>query len=346
MTNIDISGILVITDSCPDLEEIVHQYGQEFSERGFTYEIVLVLDGLSPDLTDQIRERVPRDGIQKLVQLNQSFGVEKALATGLMESEGRFLVSLPSYMQLDPGDVHLVLDALVTDFDLVVGWRVPRVDPLVNRIQSWIFNRLMSTLTGVRLHDMNSGLLAMQREVVREVMVEGNVSRFLPVLAHRRGYRVGEVHVRHLRERGRTGFFGVGVYVRRVLDVVGLVFITRFTRKPLRFFGAMGGVCALCGLLVLGYLGLDYLYKWSVEGDLANRASLVIGAMLFMLGVMIFSLGLVAEIIIFTNARQVQEYTIDEELGGEGPVISTAIGDGTRPDEAGDNDSAERSPET
>jgi len=169
-------------------------------------------------------------------------------------------------------------------------------------------------LTGVQLHDLNCGLTGLRRSVIDEVLVEGNVSRFLPVLAHRRGFRVGEVRVRHLRERGKRGFFGIGVYVRRMLDVVALLFLTRFTTKPLRFFGVAGGLSVLAGMAICGYLFLNYLNGWSLQSDLSNRASLLIGVALVVMGVMVFSLGLVAEIIIFTNARNVRDYTLEREL--------------------------------
>ncbi len=311
-TEVDVSAVIVLLDDCPDLEQILRQYSEEFRDRQISFEFVLVFDGLSHDRTASIRERIPAGTPVRRVHFHQSFGEEKALASGFAESRGRILLGLPSYMQVDPGDVHLVVDALERDYDLVVGWRVPRVDAAVNRFQSWVFNSLMSLMTGVRLHDMNSGLIGLRRSVLGEVLVEGNVSRFLPVLAHRKGFKVGEVRVRHLRERGKRGFFGLGVYVRRLIDVVGLLFITRFTRKPLRFFGVAGGICVLLGSAVLTYLLLDYFFQWNPETSPANRVSLVLGTGLVLLGVQVFALGLVGEIIIFTNSRNVREYTIDE----------------------------------
>jgi hypothetical protein len=319
---VDVTAVLALLEDCPDLGEIIRQYSAEFEERGATYEFVCVLDGLGEERTQRIRELVPPGQPVRFAHFNQPFGEERALAVGYRTAHGRLIVSLPSYMQLDPGDNHHVLDALEGGFDLVAGWRVPRVDPVTNRVQSWLYNRAMSALTGVRLHDLNCGLTGMRRCVVDEVLVEGNVSRFLPVLAHRQGFKVGEVRVRHLRERGRQGFFGLGVYVRRVLDVVALMFITRFTRKPLRFFGMAGGLCALAGLAICIWLALDYFFGWSPLGDPRNRASLVIGMSLIVLGVQIFALGLVGEIIIFTSAHNVRDYTIEREAGPHDPPPS------------------------
>lgn len=311
---VDVSCVVALLDDSPEIGEILRQYAAELQDRRCSFEFVLVLDGLDEARSASLRARLPPDVPARLLHFNQSFGEERALTAGYREARGRMVVSLPSYMQLDPGDIHQVLDALERDFDLVAGWRVPRVDPWMNRLQSWAYNRVMSALTGVPLHDLNCGLTGLRRAVIDEVLVEGNVSRFLPVLAHRRGFRVGEVRVRHLRERGRAGFFGVGVYVRRLLDVVALLFLTRFITKPLRFFGMAGGLSALAGLLVCSWLVLDSIYGWSLQGDLRNRSALVVGVALIVMGVMVFSLGLVAEIIIFTNARNMRDYTVEREL--------------------------------
>ena len=344
MTRVDISAVVAILDDCPELSEIIRQYGREFDDRGATWEFVLVLDGIGEERTQLVRESIPAGAPVRLAQFNQPFGEERALAVGYRTALGDSIVSLPSYMQLDPGDIHHVLDALAGGYDLVAGWRVPRVDPVMNRAQSWLYNRAMSALTGVRLHDLNCGLTGMRRCVVDEVLVEGNVSRFLPVLAHRQGFKVGEVRVRHLREKGRSGFFGLGVYVRRVLDVVALLFITRFTRKPLRFFGMAGGLCVLAGLAICAYLGLDYVLELTNQSDPRNRAALVVGMSLIVLGVQIFALGLVGEIIIFTSAHNVRDYSVEQErapggarvrepgvVGSDDAVVAGREGGGDRP---------------
>jgi len=346
---VDITCVLALTDDSPEIEEILRQYAAELRDRGQSFEFVLVLDGLGESRTARLRARMPAGVPVRLLHFNQSFGEERALTAGYREARGRLVVSLPSYMQLDPGDIHQVLDALERDFDLVAGWRVPRVDPWINRLQSWAYNRVMSALTGVQLHDLNCGLTGLRRTVIDEVLVEGNAGRFLPVLAHRRGFRVGEVRVRHLRERGRAGFFGVGVYVRRLLDVVALMFLTRFITKPLRFFGMAGGLSVLGGLLLCGWLVLDHVYGWSLQGDLRNRSALLVGVALIVMGVMVFSLGLVAEIIIFTNARNMRDYTVERELppgrpAEGGPPAQDAPAATARPRQEAPEEPAHRDP--
>jgi len=322
---IDVTAALTLADQCPDLTQILEQYGRELRDRGCVYEFVVVLDGVGEAMERELAARIPEGEPVRFVHFNQPFGEERAQVTAYRAARGRLIVSLPSYMQLDPGGIHAVLDALETRDDLVVGWRSPRVDPAINRLQSWLYNTAMRTLTGARFHDLNSGLVGLRRSVLDEVLSEGDASRFLPVLAFRRGFRVGEVKIRHLSERGRQGFFGLRVYVRRFLDVVALLFITKFTRKPLRFFGAAGIASFLLGAAICLGILVDYLVRGTPGSEPRNQAGLITGWALIVLGVMVFSLGLVAEIIIFTNARHLQEYAVDREAGpGLPPEASPA----------------------
>ena len=311
--SIDVTAVLSLADQCPDLADILEQYGKELRDHGVRYEFVIVLDGVGEAMERELAARIPPGEPARLVLFNQPFGEERAQASAYREARGRMIVSLPAYMQLDPGGIHGVLDALESRYDLVVGWRSPRVDPAINRVQSWLYNTAMRTLTGARFHDLNSGLVGLRRSVLYEVLSEGDASRFLPVLAFRRGFRVGEVKIRHLSERGRQGFFGLRVYIRRFLDVVALLFITKFTRKPLRFFGAAGIASFLLGAAICLSILVDYMVRGTPGSEPRNQAGLITGWALIVLGVMVFSLGLVAEIIIFTNARHLQEYAVERE---------------------------------
>jgi hypothetical protein len=136
---VDVSCVLALADDTPELEEIIRQYSGELTDRGMSFEWVLVLDGLGEARTARLKARLPAGAAVRLLHFNQSFGEERALTVGYREARGRMVISLPSYMQLDPGDIHHVLDALDRDYDLVAGWRVPRVDPWINRLQSWLY---------------------------------------------------------------------------------------------------------------------------------------------------------------------------------------------------------------
>jgi hypothetical protein len=164
-------------------------------------------------------------------------------------------------------------------------------------------------VTGVKFHDLTCLLRAMRRRVFEDVSVQGDMYRFLPVLAHRAGYEVTEVTVRHVKEHGRFMIFGMGVYLRRLLDVAALIFLTRFTRKPLRFFGLAGGLVFLLGLVICGVLLFDHFFGGEAE-RLKNQSALILGVLMLVLGVQTFFIGLVAEIIIFTQGRNLKDYRV------------------------------------
>lgn len=316
---IDVSAVIPVAEERIDFQEIVREYGREFKRRDITSEFIFVLDGPLERLFDEIaqfaKRRGPGDPIVKIVKFNQSFGESIALSAGFKVADGQVVISLPQFIQIAPQDINKVLDAVQAGADVVTCWRYPRVDPVINRFQSWIFNLLMQALTGVPVHDLNCLVRAMRRRVFEDVTVQGDMYRFLPVLAHRAGYSVAEVKVRHLKEPGRWGFFGIGVYVRRVLDVAALLFLTKFTRKPLRFFGLLGGIETFLGLAICLWLVIQFAGGGD-QTELRNRAALIFGVLLIVLGVQTFFIGFVAEIIIFTQARNLKDYKVDRYEGG------------------------------
>ena len=192
------------------------------------------------------------------------------------------------------------------------AFRTPRVDPLLNRLQSRLFNWAIRCVVRGDFHDLNCYFRAIRRDVLEDVAVYGDMYRFLPVLAQRQGFKVVEVPVRHLKEWGRPGIFGVGVYVRRLLDVLGVMFLTKFTLKPLRFFGSVGFAVAATGSFILAWVVFQRI---AFDAGLYGRPIFLIGVLLLLLGVQIIGFGLVAEIIIYTQARNLREYRIERVYG-------------------------------
>jgi hypothetical protein len=202
----------------------------------------------------------------------------------------------------------------------VSPWRHPRIDPYLNRLQSSLFNWVMRRIIQSPFHDLNCYFRAFKRAVLEEVAIYGDQYRFLPAIALRQGFKVVELKVRHLKEWGGSGFFGLGVYARRAIDILGVVFLSRFTLKPLRFFGALGGAFALLGGLMCTIMLVQHLF-FTPEGALITRQWFLVGLLLFVLGVQIIGFGLVGEIIIYTQARNLREYRIERiwEAGPKAP---------------------------
>lgn len=345
----DLTVIVPVHDERVEFDEILARYGAEFDKRGVSYEFVFVLDGASDRLFEELGQRRPKGKSVRLIKFNQPFGESIALAAGFKIARGRAVLSLPQYLQTDPADVQKVLDALDAGADVVTCWRQPRVDPWTNRVQSAIFNSVMRLLTRTKVHDLNCLMRAMVRRVFEDVSVQGDMYRFLPVLAFRAGYEVAEVPVRHLREEGRGkmlgSLFGGGVYLRRTLDIAALIFLTRFTRKPLRFFGLAGGGIFGIGLITCVVLLIEFILGGDYEGTrLKNRAWLIFGALMIVLGVQTFFIGLVAEIVIFTQARNLKDYKVGRVTGGID--VEPAPGAGGASDSDSGSDPGEAGPAT
>jgi glycosyltransferase involved in cell wall biosynthesis len=303
----DVSVVVAIgADS--EVADVIDAFTQQLSALQRTFEFVFVLDGPNPAAARLLEERRLAGAPIRWIAFRQAFGETLAIGAGMEQAKGRFLVTAPAYLQIDPADIASLLGELDAGADLVCSWRHPRKDPLVNRIQSTLFNVLLRRLVKMPFHDLNCQFRAMRRDVMREIPIYGDQFRFLPLMAQRQGYRVTEKKVRHLKERGRRGFFGFGVYLRRFLDILSVLFLTKFALKPLRFFGIFGSVFGLAGVGILIYVTYE---RVAFAQSIQQRPIFILGVLLVTLGVQVIGFGLVGEIIVFTQARHLREYRIE-----------------------------------
>jgi glycosyltransferase involved in cell wall biosynthesis len=239
----------------------------------------------------------------RVVRLRRNFGKAAALMTGFDQSQGDTIVTIDGDLQDDPSEIPRLLAKLEEGFDLVTGWKTRRRDPLTRRILSRIFNAVTSRFSGVRLHDMNCGLKAYRAEVVRGLRIYGELHRFVPVLAHYRGYRIAELPVNHRpREHGRSRY-GPERYLRGFLDLLTVSFIGRYRHRPLHLFGGLGLALGAIGLGILVYLTILKLGGHAIGG----RPLLTLGVLLVVVGLQFFSLGLISEMITSHHEERVPE---------------------------------------
>ena len=239
----------------------------------------------------------------RVVRLRRNFGKAAALVAGFDQAAGDTVVTIDGDLQDDPGEIPRLLAKLEEGFDLVTGWKTQRRDSLSRRLLSRIFNRVTSAFSGVRLHDMNCGLKAYRAEVVHGLRLYGELHRFIPVLAHYRGFRIAELPVNHRpREHGRSRY-GVERYLRGFLDLLTVSFIGRYRHRPLHLFGGLG--------LMLGFFGtaiLVYLTVLKALGHaIGQRPLLMLGVLLVVIGLQFFSLGLISEMITSHHEERVRE---------------------------------------
>ena len=275
---------------------------------GRTWEAVFVDDGSTDGSFSALtRLHAARENV-RVVRLRRNFGKSAALAAGFRHADGDVVITIDADLQDDPAEIPRLLAKLDEGFDLVSGWKARRRDPLVRRVLSRVFNRVTGRLSGLRLHDMNCGLKAYRAEVVRGLRLYGELHRFIPVLAHYRGYRVAELPVNHRpREYGRSRY-GVERYLRGFLDLLTVSFIGRYRYRPLHLFGGLG--LALGGI---GFAILVYLTVLKVLGNaIGGRPLLTLGVLLVVVGLQFFSLGLISEMLTSQHEERAGEWASAE----------------------------------
>jgi len=251
----------------------------------------------------------------RVVRLRRNFGKAAALAAGFANAQGDVVVTIDADLQDDPAEIPRLLAKLEEGFDLVSGWKAHRRDPITRRALSRIFNWVTGRVSGLRLHDLNCGLKAYRAEVVEGLRLYGELHRFIPVLAHYRGFRIAELPVNHRpREHGRSRY-GVERYLRGFLDLLTVSFIGRYRYRPLHLFGGLG-----LGLGALGFAVLVYLTILKIGGEaIGRRPLLILGVLLVVVGLQFFSLGLISELITSQHEeragpRERTELHVDEIL--------------------------------
>jgi glycosyltransferase involved in cell wall biosynthesis len=239
----------------------------------------------------------------RVVRLRRNFGKAAALVAGFDQARGETVVTIDGDLQDDPAEIPRLLAKLEEGFDLVSGWKAHRRDPFSRRALSRIFNRVTSAFSGVHLHDMNCGLKAYRAEVVRGLRLYGELHRFIPVLAHYRGFRIAELPVNHRpREHGRSRY-GMERYLRGFLDLLTVSFIGRYRHRPLHLFGGLGLILGAFGSAILIYLTV----LKALGNAIGHRPLLMLGVLLLVIGMQFFSLGLMSEMITSHHEERAQE---------------------------------------
>jgi glycosyltransferase involved in cell wall biosynthesis len=239
----------------------------------------------------------------RVVRLRRNFGKAAALVAGFDQAQGDVVVTIDGDLQDDPAEIPRLLAKLDEGFDLVSGWKTRRRDPLSRRILSRVFNRVVGRMSGLRLHDLNCGLKAYRAEVVHGLRLYGELHRFVPVLAHYRGYRVAELPVNHRpREHGRSRY-GFERYLRGFLDLLTVSFMGRYRHRPLHLFGSLGLLLGGVGAAVLVYLSV----LKALGHAIGQRPLLTLGVLLVVVGLQFFSLGLIGEMITSHHEERAQE---------------------------------------
>lgn len=306
-----ISVIVPVKDEAGTLAELYQRLLAALSETGRPFETIFVDDGSADESFSVMKKLFEQDSRVRVVKLLRNFGKSAALAAGLDRAQGEVVITLDGDLQDDPKEIPKFLEKLEQGYHLVSGWKKLRRDPLSRRLLSRFFNWVTARLSGVEIHDFNCGFKAYRREALARLQLYGELHRYIPALLGAQGFRVAEIEVEHHPRRAGQSKYGLGRIPRGLLDLLTVLFLTQYARRPLHLFGGAGllsflaGAAALCYLTVLWFLG---------QRPIGTRPLFLGGIMLLLLGAQILSLGLLAELVTHLAHRDEAPYLVQVEL--------------------------------
>lgn len=303
-----ISVIIPLLNERPALSELHSRLASVLRERAASYEIIFIDDGSTDGSIDVIKRLRESDPFVRFVRFRRNFGKSAALAAGFRMARFPVIATMDADLQDLPEQLPLLIAKLEEGCDLVSGWRHQRNDRFTRKLSSWLYNRVTSALTGVRLHDINCGMKCYRRAVLEEVKVYGERHRYIPVLASYRGFRLGEVAIEHAPRKHGSSRYGLERIAGGLFSLLTVILLTRYTNKPLHFFGMLGALLGGVGTAIALYLVFMriFFHEW-----LSNRPVLIVATLLIIVGVQFVLFGLLAEMIAFSYRRE-DDYSVIE----------------------------------
>jgi glycosyltransferase involved in cell wall biosynthesis len=292
--NPQISVVIPVFNEAENLEELQRELVAGLEKTGRPFEAILVDDGSTDSSWTVLRSLQAKDGRFKLIRLRKNFGQTAALAAGFDRARGDIIISLDADLQNDANDIPLLIQKIEEGYDIVSGWRKSRKDKFFSRrVPSIIANRLISRLTGVKLHDYGCTLKAFRREVIKNVKLYGELHRFIPAIASQLGVEIAEVEVNHRARKHGKSKYSIARLPKVILDLLTVKFLLSYSTRPLQIFGLLGLGSFVAGLVISIWLSVERLFFGQ---SLANRPLLLLGAILIIIGFQFIMLGLLAEI--------------------------------------------------
>jgi len=303
-----VSVIISVGPRHDDFRALIEEYDAAISKCVSDFEYVVVIDGDYPDVFENLARFQQGGRTVRVVQFTRNFGDSVAISVAMEKSQGELILTLPSFYQIEPQSLPDLIGGL-EDNDMVEGRRWPRCDSQLNRFSTWLYHKILRLVTGYTFRDIGCSARIMRRQVAEDIALYGEQHKFLPILASNRGFKVRELSLPQSQRDPFHRYYRPGVYARRVLDIFTIFFLIRFTKAPLRFFGTVGSAFLVVGVLLVGLVVADRILA---EIAAADRPMLLFGVVFLVLGVQLFALGLIGELIIFTHGRDLKEYSVSE----------------------------------
>ncbi len=316
----DISVIVPLYNEAESLPELEAWIERVMNANGFSYEVIFVNDGSTDGSWDVIEELASRNPDVKGVSFRRNYGKSPALNTGFRRAKGDVVITMDADLQDSPDEIPELYRMIKEEgYDLVSGWKQKRYDPLSKTIPTKLFNATARKVSGIKnLHDFNCGLKAYRSKVVKRIEVYGDMHRYIPYLAKNAGFtRIGEKVVKHQARKYGTTKFGLDRFVNGYLDLATLWFTNRFGIKPMHFFGLLGSLMFLLGLVAVIAVGASKLYAMHTGAPyilVTDSPYFYIALTMMILGTQLFLTGFVGELVVRNSPRR-NEYEIEEEIG-------------------------------
>ena len=314
-SNIDISIVVPLYNEVESLPELHAWIQRVMKENSFSYEVLFVDDGSKDGSWKVVEELRNSDANVKGIKFQRNYGKSAALQVGFEAVKGNVVITMDADLQDSPDEIPGLYKMIIEDdFDVVSGWKKKRYDPLTKTIPTKLYNWAARRLTGIYLHDFNCGLKAYKNEVVKSIELYGDMHRYIPPLAKYAGFtKIGEKVVQHQSRKYGTTKFGMSRFLNGPLDLLSVVFMGKFGKKPMHLFGALGVLMFIIGFGFAFYLGIDKLFIDKSARLLAERTEFFIALTAMIVGVQFFLAGFVAEFI-GRNSSTRNVYLIEKRL--------------------------------
>lgn len=315
-----LSIVIPLLNEEESLNELYNWIASVMRSNSFSYEIIFIDDGSTDDSWKVIRKIAAEDPAVKGIKFNRNYGKSQALHVGFEKAEGDVIITMDADLQDNPEEIPQLYDLITKEgFDLISGWKKKRYDSVLSKnLPSKLFNAAARKTSGLKLHDFNCGLKAYRKAVIKNIDVYGEMHRYIPVLAKNAGYsRIDEKVVQHqARKYGRTKF-GAERFINGFLDLITIWFLSKFARRPMHLFGALGVLMFFFGFLFAAWIGASKLYKLYHDQPsilVTDNPWFYIALTTMILGTLLFLAGFLGELIL-RSSRDKERYRISETTG-------------------------------
>jgi glycosyltransferase involved in cell wall biosynthesis len=316
MQQLDLSIIVPLYNEDESLPHLLPWIEKVMLENNFSYEVIMIDDGSTDNSWQVVQELAKKNKNIRGIKFRRNYGKSAALYEGFAAAKGQVVITMDADLQDSPDEIPELYRMITQEgFDLVSGWKKKRHDPLSKTIPTKLYNATLRAMSGIKLHDFNCGLKAYKLKVVKSVEVYGEMHRYIPYMAKRAGFKkIGEKVVHHQKRQFGVTKFGLERFINGPLDLMSIIFISKFGKRPMHFFGSLGTLMFAIGFIIAAYLGINKLYYLN-QGItyklVTDNAFFYLSLVTMILGTQLFLAGFIGEMVSRNSASR-NEYLIDE----------------------------------